>query len=72
MTKALCIRLRKIRIKKGYTQKQIYDQIPIGMTSFHYWERGEKIPNEQKFTKWCELLGFVPDFKLKKITNDKV
>ena len=46
-----------IRIEKGWTQKQLADEVCISDKTVSKWERGAGCPDISLLSRLCELLG---------------
>ena len=47
-------RLKELRIKAGYTQKQVYEHFNIPQSTFSSWEVGKSEPSGEMLIKLCE------------------
>lgn len=50
-------RLRGLREARGLTQSQVADAIGVDAQTVSRWERGERVPNAQAYTKALALLS---------------
>ncbi|MFZ6024000.1 MAG: helix-turn-helix domain-containing protein [Bacteroidota bacterium] len=64
------IRLKQLRLEKGYSQKQIADK--VGLHSIHYgrYERGDSLPAAETLTKLADALGVSVDYLLEGESKD--
>ena len=56
MSKAFGDNLRKIRIRKGYTQEEMAKLLYINRTTYTKYETGDNEPDLQTLQRLCELL----------------
>lgn len=58
------IRLKQLRLDKGYSQKDVADI--VGLHSIHYgrYERGDSLPAAETLTKLADALGVSVDYLL--------
>ena len=47
--------LKELRLKAGYTQKQVYDMLGIRQSTFSAWETGRAEPSADMLLKLCKL-----------------
>lgn len=47
--------LKELRIRAGYTQKQVYDMLNIRQSTFSAWETGRAEPSADMLLKLCKL-----------------
>jgi transcriptional regulator with XRE-family HTH domain len=43
--KAIGVRLRKARNVLGLSQKELYDSLKVGASTWHNWETGKRLPD---------------------------
>jgi len=55
-------RLKELRKKKGYSQKQLADILFVNQTAVSQWERGVTHPNKNTLLKLCELYNVTIDY----------
>ena len=53
--KQISNKLKELRVKAGYTQKQIYDKLEISQSTFSSWETGKSEPDAKTFLLLCKL-----------------
>ena len=53
--KQISNKLKELRIKAGYTQKQVYDRLKISQSTFSSWETGKSEPDAKTFLLLCKL-----------------
>lgn len=47
--------LKDLRVKAGYTQKQVYEHFSIPQSTFSSWEVGKSEPSGEMLIKLCEF-----------------
>lgn len=55
MKKEFAQTLKDLRLKAGYTQKQVYEMLNIPQSTFSSWEIGKAEPSASMTLKLCEL-----------------
>ncbi|WDL98161.1 helix-turn-helix domain-containing protein [Alicyclobacillus sp. ALC3] len=50
------VKLRNIRKRKGFTQKQLADSMGITVRAYQHYETGSRTPNIEKASKLAEIL----------------
>lgn len=55
MSKEFAKTLKELRIKAGYTQKQVYEMLNIPQSTFSSWEIGKAEPSASMTLKLCDL-----------------
>ncbi len=53
--------LKRIRITRGYTQKQISDALNVSLNCYASWEQGRTEPPISKIKILCEIFGVTSD-----------
>lgn len=56
-------KLRNVRIKKGFTVRELADKIGVHYSLVSYWENGKRNPKSSNKRKLEEVLG-VPYYEL--------
>lgn len=49
-------RLKKLRLKKGLTQKDIADLVHVNRVTYTNWEKGKREPSFENLIKLADLL----------------
>lgn len=57
-----CERLKEIRRKSPYTQKQIAEILSISITAYQYYESGRSQPSIEGLIKLADLFGVTIDY----------
>ncbi|HEM3629333.1 TPA: helix-turn-helix transcriptional regulator [Streptococcus suis] len=57
-------RLKKLRIKKGFTQKEIGELVGVKQNTFTNWERGTREPSFEKLVELSIVLETTIDYLL--------
>ena len=55
------IRLREIRMKCGFTQKELAQKISVSTKCISMWETGDRNPSISMLKKLAEVLGCTAD-----------
>jgi transcriptional regulator with XRE-family HTH domain len=55
MKKDFAKTLKELRLKAGYTQKQVYEMLNIPQSTFSSWEIGKAEPSASMTLKLCEI-----------------
>lgn len=55
MSKEFAKTLKELRLKAGYTQKQVYEMLNIPQSTFSSWEIGKSEPSASMTLRLCEL-----------------
>lgn len=58
------IRLRDMRIKRGFTQQQMADAINLQLRSYQFYESGQRSPSLETLVKIADILNISIDFLL--------
>lgn len=66
MIKDLPIRLRDLRIKYGYSQKEVSEKIGVSLSIVSGYESGERTPSTQVLLSLAYLYGCSTDYLLGK------
>ena len=53
--KELGMKLKSLRVQKGLTQKDVYEQLKISQSTFSSWEVGKSEPDAMTFLKLCQI-----------------
>ena len=69
-------KLKELRVKKGLSQKELADLIPVNQTAISQWERGVTTPNPNALKKLCQIFNQTSDYFLeidsKNYNNTKI
>lgn len=57
MDKLFCNNLKSIRKEKGFSQKQIAQQLNVVESCYANWEQGRTEPNISMLRKLCEIFN---------------
>ena len=57
----IMIRLREIRMKCGFTQKELAQKISVSTNCISMWETGDRNPSISMLKKLAEVLGCTAD-----------
>lgn len=57
-------RLKKLRLRKGLSQKAVADFLQIDRTTYLKYESGTSNPNVTRLARLAEFLGVTPDYLL--------
>ncbi len=57
-------RLKELRKNKGYTQKEIAQELNIAQSSYADWERNKKKPTQEKLTLIADFFNVSTDYLL--------
>ena len=57
-------RLKELRKNKGYTQKEIAQELNIAQSSYADWERNKKKPTQEKLTLIADFCKVSTDYLL--------
>lgn len=57
MNKSFGEKLRQLRVKNGFTQQQLAEQLHMDRTSITYWELGRRMPDVATLLRLSEVLG---------------
>lgn len=57
-------RIKELRLKKRYTQKQIADKIGITRPAYTAYESGKRQPDFETLTKLSKIFGVTTDYLL--------
>ena len=57
----IMIRLREIRMKCGFTQKELAKKISVSTKCISMWETGDRNPSISMLKKLAEVLGCTAD-----------
>lgn len=57
-------KIKELRKKRGYSQKELADILFVNQTAVSQWERGATSPNQSTLIKLSELLGVSTDYLL--------
>lgn len=63
--KALLLKLKKIRLDRGLTVKELAEKAGCSDSTIHAYERGDSIPKLATFIKIVDALGYVIVFQMK-------
>lgn len=58
------LNLKIARIKKGYTQKFIAEQLNVSLNTVSRWEKGERTMTVDKLIQLAEILDTTTDYLL--------
>lgn len=58
------LNLKLARIKKGYTQKFIAEQLNVSLNTVSRWEKGERTMTVDKLIQLAEILDTTTDYLL--------
>lgn len=58
------IRLKSLRLEKGYTLQQVADYLCVNKTTICYYENGKRFPSYQNIVKLAELFNVSIDYLL--------
>lgn len=58
------LNLKIARIKKGYTQKFIAEQLNVSLNTVSRWEKGERTMTVDRLIQLAELLDTTTDYLL--------
>jgi MerR family transcriptional regulator, light-induced transcriptional regulator len=64
MSKELSNRIKELRKKKGYTQKELADLLGVGQTTVANYEQGIRVPDTDKLNKLADLFKVTLDYLL--------
>ena len=56
----LCMKLRKMRTRINFTQKQLANKLGVGRITVSQWEIGKASPNQLNFEKIIKFYGLPP------------
>jgi transcriptional regulator with XRE-family HTH domain len=56
--KALLVKLKKIRLDRGLTAKELAEKAGCSDSTIHAYERGDSIPKLATFVKIVDALGY--------------
>lgn len=69
MNNELAIRIKELRKKSGYTQKELAHLLGIGQTTVANYEQGTRIPDTEKLNKIADLFDITLDYLLGRTGN---
>lgn len=72
MSKDLAVRIKELRTKKGYTQKELAALLGVGQTTIANYENGIRIPDTEKMNKIADLFQVSFDYLLGRTENKQV
>lgn len=64
-------KLKELRLKKGLSQKELADLIPVNQTAVSQWERGVTTPNPNALKRLCQIFNQTSDYFLE-IENSNI
>lgn len=64
-------RLRELRLKKGWTQKQLADKLYYRHSIVSNWESGRVTMSESVQEKLCEIFRVTPDYLMGKDADNR-
>lgn len=60
--KAIGMRLKAARLALGLSQKEVYEALGVGASTWHHWESGKRTPDPLVMAKLQKLHGISLDW----------
>lgn len=57
-------RLRGLRLKRGFTQQNMANQLSVSLNAYQKYEQGERFPPLETLVKICDILQAPTDYLL--------